>query len=137
VVKEQKQNKFIFSSDSESISSNSDATLPIKIPNQSDIRNSNSPSNFKAIPVYYYPPSTGHNSTSKKYNFRHSSHTPTQVIQPVESKIKPPSLLITFTSIWRKAVTKLMKAVPIDSIVVKVFRNECVKIQCVEAEMVR
>jgi len=88
------------------MSSNSEATIIAQISSQPDL-DSPSLSDFKSTPRS--APTTIHTSTPEKSNSSHSSHTPTQDQPPVEPKIKPPPTLITSTSVWKKAVTKLQQ----------------------------
>jgi len=116
--------------------SNSDATLPTQIPNQAD-RNSPSFSFFKStpgsLPKLVTVPLLKNQTPGIPYQHQLKSSS----VPPVELKIKPPPLLITSTFAWRKAVTKLMIAVSIDSIVVKAFRNDLTKIQWADTDMFR
>lgn len=60
------------------------------------------------------------------------SRSPSPTIQ---EKLPPP--IIVPTMAWRNAAPKLVTTVPADSIQVKAFRNDSVKIQCSDSEMFR
>jgi len=78
---------------------------------------------------------TIHTSSPEKSISNHSSNNRDH--PPVNPNVKPPLPLIIYTSAWRKAATKLMSMVPIDSIIVKAFSNDSVKIQSLDIEMFR
>jgi len=123
-IKKQKSedNESFSSSDSESMVSDATLTAQISSVFQTSPRSSST---------------TMHISTPEKSNSSLSSPIPSKDHPSVEPKFKPPPPLITTTSAWKNVATKLMTAVPIESITVKSFRNDSVKIQCTDTDMFR